>query len=192
MSIPTDIFGIGCRPDGLRLQSFLRSFAPGGSVCSLGRMIFIRFHNHDIKFIRLVNKTMPAVTVPGAIRLRGNCGIDFTAGEKYVQERVGKFASVLLHLFQPVEQVFEPVKPDLVHQPELLPQLTRREALGMIPYQVMLGQVAKQYILVFSIRHFILYQAQQYFFVEYLHGRNYENQQVSRGLKFFSIFDDAL
>ena len=40
----------------------------------------------NMKFIRMVNKTMPAAAAPGAMLLCGYCGIDFTAGEKYVQE----------------------------------------------------------------------------------------------------------
>ncbi len=155
-------------------------------------MIFIRFHNNEYEVHQDGQQDHACRCCArgyAAVRLLWN---RFYSWGEICSGVERKAASVLLHLLQLMEQVFQPVEPDLVHQPELLSQLARRKALVMVPHQVMLRQVTKQYILIFPVRHFMLHQAKQYFFVEDIHGRKYENQQVSRGLKFFSIFDDVL
>lgn len=61
--------------------------------------------------------------------------------------------SLLLSLSERLQQMLQPVQLDLVHQPQQLPQLAGRESFGMVPDEVMLGQVGQQFALVFAVGH---------------------------------------
>ena len=70
-------------------------------------------------------------------------------------------------LTQGFQQILKTVQLDLVHGLQHHTQFAIGKTFGMVPYQVMFGQVRTDFILVFTKGHFKTDQFQEYFGIQY-------------------------